>query len=98
VKALFSAIAVITGLLNIILKINQYEIKRRAKIYHTVGTVPKSNIKIVERGKIDTLNTLIHDCLLSCLGTVTSIKSGGVKLVLWAQTSYLNDMMLSTGE
>jgi hypothetical protein len=26
--------------------------------YHTVGTIPKSNIKIVERGKIDTINTL----------------------------------------
>ena len=28
--------------------------------YHTVGTIPKSNIKIVERGKIDTFNTQIH--------------------------------------
>ena len=32
------------------------------KKYHTVGTVPKSNRKIVERGKIDTLSTQIHDC------------------------------------
>ena len=31
------------------------------KKYHTVRTVPKSNIKIVERGKIDTSNTQIHD-------------------------------------
>ena len=27
------------------------------KIYHTVGTIPKSYIKIVERDKIDTPNT-----------------------------------------
>ena len=26
------------------------------KKYHTVGTIPKYNRKIVERGKIDTLN------------------------------------------
>jgi hypothetical protein len=45
--------------------------------YHTVGTIPKSNIKIVERGKIDISNTQIHDCPLSWLGTDTSIKSGG---------------------
>jgi len=42
------------------------------------------NSKIVERGKIDTPNTHIHDCSLSLLSTGTSIKSGGVKLVLWA--------------
>jgi hypothetical protein len=29
--------------------------------FHTVGTVPQSNIKIVERGKFDTPNTQIHD-------------------------------------
>jgi hypothetical protein len=29
--------------------------------YHTVGTIPKANIKIVERGKINTPNTQIHD-------------------------------------
>jgi hypothetical protein len=27
--------------------------------YHTVGTVPKLNRKIVERGKMDTLNTFL---------------------------------------
>jgi hypothetical protein len=46
-----------------------------------VGTIPKSNIKIVERGKIDIPKTQIHDYSLSWLGTDTSIKSGGVKLV-----------------
>jgi hypothetical protein len=29
------------------------------KKYHTVGTIPKSNIKIVEKGNIDTPNTQI---------------------------------------
>ena len=32
-------------------------IKLKNKKYHTVGTGPKSNRKIVENGKIDTLNT-----------------------------------------
>jgi hypothetical protein len=44
--------------------------------------MPKSNIKIVERGKIDTPNTQIHDCSLSWLSTGTLIKSGGVNLNL----------------
>jgi len=47
----------------------------------------KNNRKIVERGKIDTLNTRIHGRLHCWLGTGTSIKSGRVKLALWAQTS-----------
>ena len=34
----------------------------------TVGTISKSNIKIVERGKIDILNTQIHDCSLVWFG------------------------------
>jgi hypothetical protein len=29
----------------------------KSKKYQPDGTIPKSNIKIVERGKIDTLNT-----------------------------------------
>ena len=32
--------------------------------YHTVGTIPKSNMKIIERGKIDTSCTQIHDRIL----------------------------------
>jgi len=47
-----------------------------------VRTIPKSNIKIVDRGKIDIPNTQIHDLSLSWLGTGTSITSGSVKLVL----------------
>jgi hypothetical protein len=38
--------------------------------------------KIVVRDKNDTFNTQIHDSSLSWLGTGTSVKSGGVKLVL----------------
>jgi hypothetical protein len=49
-------------------------------IHRTVGTIPKSIIKIVERGKVDTLNTKIHDRSHSCLCK----KSDGDKLILWA--------------
>jgi hypothetical protein len=50
------------------------------KKYHTVGTIPKSYIKIVERDKIDTPNT--NTWTVSFLAVPgTSIKSGGVKLV-----------------
>ena len=37
---------------------------------------------IVERSRLDTPNTHIHDDTLFLLGTDTSIKGGGVKLVL----------------
>ena len=46
-------------------------------MYHTVGAIPKSNIKFVERGKSDTPNTQIHDRSLSWLGTSISIKQNG---------------------
>ena len=54
------------------------------KKYHTVVTIPKSDIKIVKRGKIDTgiPITQIHDSSFYWLGTGTSVKSGRVKLVL----------------
>ena len=64
--------------------------KMKNKKYHTVETIPKLNIKIVERGKIDTPNTQIHDPSLSWLGTGTLIKSGRVKLVL---QSLFSEMM-----
>jgi hypothetical protein len=48
---------------------------------------------MIERGKIDTHNTNIHDCSFSWLGRDTSIKSGSVDLVLWAKTSPLREMM-----
>ena len=57
--------------------------KMKNKRYTTVRTVPKSNREIVERGESD--NTQMHGQLLSWLGTGSSITSGRVKLVLWAQ-------------
>jgi hypothetical protein len=47
--------------------------KMKKKKYHTVGTVPKSNRKIVKRGTIDISNTLKHDRSLSKQYTVSSI-------------------------
>ena len=49
--------------------------KMRNKKYQTVETIPKSNIKMVESGKIDTPNTQIHDRSLSSFVTGTSIKT-----------------------
>jgi len=46
----------------------------KKKKYHTVRTIQKSNLKIVERGKNETPNKQIHDYSLSWLGTGTSIK------------------------
>ena len=61
--------------------------KKQNKKYQSVGTVPTSNGKIVERGKIDTPTQHIHDRSLSWLRTGTSIrKSDEVKLVVWVQT------------
>ena len=66
------------------------------KNYHTFGKFRKFNRKIVERSKIDKSKiTQIYDRSLSWLGTGTSIKSGGIKLVLWTQTSNLSEMMWS---
>ena len=58
----------------------------KRKKYHSVGTITKSNIKIVGRGKIITLNTQRHDRSLSWLGTCTSITNNWVKVVLWTRT------------
>ena len=63
--------------------------------YHIVDKLPKSNIKIVERGKTDTGNTQAQKRSFSLLGTGTSIKSGGIKLALWTHTSPLSEMMRS---
>ena len=45
----------------------------------------KIHSKNRNKGEIDTPKTQMHDRLLSWLGTDTSIKSDGVKLVLKAQ-------------
>ena len=56
----------------------------------TIGTVTKSNRKIIERGKIDTPETQIHDCSFSWFCSCTC---GKVKLVLWTIISPLNEMV-----
>ena len=61
-------------------QIMQYNLRKTK--YVTIGTIPKSNIEIVERGNIDTTNIQIHYHSLSWLGTGTSITSGGVRLAL----------------
>jgi hypothetical protein len=58
------------------MKYNIYTIKWKTK-NTTLGTNPKSNIKIVERGKIGIPNSQIYDCVPSCLGTDTSKKVAG---------------------
>ena len=65
------------------------------KKYRTVGTISKSNIKIVDRGEIDTPITQMHYRSLSWLGTGTSVTSGGVNLVLCTQASPISEMMRS---
>ena len=40
-------------------------LKLKNRKHHTVGTVPKSNSKIVEKDTIDSRNTEIHDAHLS---------------------------------
>ena len=56
--------------------------------------IQNANEKIVERGNIDTTNTQKHGRSLHCLDTGTSIKRGGVKLVLWVKISPFREMML----
>lgn len=50
--------------------------KMKNTTYHTVGPVPNSNRKIVERAKNDCPKTKIRDRSLSSLGSVTTIKNG----------------------
>ena len=52
-------------------KVHGAKKKKKNKKYHTVGTVPKSNIKIVEIGKFFTPNAQMYDSLLTwiCIGT-----------------------------
>ena len=59
---------------------------RHVSLYPTIGPVLKSNIKIVERGNIDTPITQIHDRSFFWRGTGTSIKVAGLILLLWTQT------------
>ena len=57
-----------------VLKRQKYNQIYQNKNDHTVGTIPKSFIKIVERGKIHTPKTQIHDRPISWPGTGTSNK------------------------
>ena len=52
------------------------------KKYHTVGTIAKSKIKIVERGILDIYSTHIHERVLSWLGTRNFNKNWWIKLDL----------------
>ena len=52
--------------------------------YYIVRTVSKYNRKIVGRGDVHNPDTHIHYLSLSWLVTGTSVKGGGVKLVLGA--------------
>ena len=54
--------------------------KMKNKTYHPVRTVPTSKRKIVERSRINTRNTQIHDRSFAVLIACTSVK--GVKLVV----------------
>jgi len=64
--------------------------RKKYKKYHTVGTVPKSNKKIVEtETKPISLDTHVRRRSLSWLGTGTSVTSGGIKLIVWPQLSNL---------
>ena len=60
--------------------------------YHTVGKIPKLNIKIVERGKIDPLAHTYMTVHFPSLVQARQLKSGGVKLVLWAQISIESEL------
>jgi len=51
------------------------------KNYRTVGTIPKYNRKIVEKGRLGTPNTPIHTRSL-WHGTGTSRKPAGVKQII----------------
>ena len=70
--------------------------KMENKKYPIVGTGSTSNRKIVEtETKSIPPSTHINDSTLYWLGENTSIRSGGVKLVLLTQTSPLSEMMWS---
>ena len=70
-------------------------INRTIKKYHTVGTTTQSNVQVLKRGEIDTPCTQIHYCGFSLLSTGTSIKSCGVEMALWTDTSPLSEVMRS---
>ena len=52
--------------------------KMKGKKTNTVGTIPKSNIKIVQKGKIDSLNTKIHGFHFPGLAQALQYKVAGL--------------------
>ena len=64
------------------------------KISVNDSKISKIQYKIVERDKINTPRHKYMTANCPCLvGTDTSIKSGGIKLVSWTQTCHLREMM-----
>jgi hypothetical protein len=63
--------------------------KQQLSILYNLWIYATKNNNLEERGKIDTTNTQIR----AWLATGTSIKSAGVKLGLWTQTSFLSEIM-----
>jgi hypothetical protein len=59
------------------------------KVQRPVSSASISGLYVI----LEAAFILVHDRSLSWLGTDTSIKSGRVKLVFWAQTSPLSEMM-----
>jgi hypothetical protein len=68
--------------------------KIKTKKYRNVGTIRKSKMKIFERGKIDTsyTHTRPQTFLAWCRHFMS--KNGKDKLVVWAQVSFVSEMML----
>ena len=79
-----------------------YIYKMKTTKYHTVGTdlkhkIPhcrnRSKTEKKNRKRIDKIDATNTWSLTFWLGICTSMKSGGVKLVIWSQTSHLSEMM-----
>jgi Ca2+/Na+ antiporter len=63
--------------------------KMKNKNSHTVLTVPKSNSKIVERGEINSPNTLIHDSHFPGLVQTLQWNMSGLNQFKWTQFIYI---------
>ena len=60
------------------------------KKHHTAGTVPKSNIKIVDKGQIDTSNT--HIVIVHFSGLLHALK----KVSRWQEEASLKYQYIKT--
>jgi hypothetical protein len=79
----------------IIFSVFSYMNYMKNKIYHTVGTNQKPNIKIVERGKIDTYKYINKWSLTFLTWYITSLVyyRHFNKLVSWVQTFTLSELI-----